>query len=62
MSLLLKETEANFKDFDGRWRDDLSHVSSELSKDCAPFLLSYRRIVSLQAWRAFLGACRRYRL
>lgn len=54
MSLLLKETEANFKDFDGRWRDDMSHVSAELAKDCEPFLLSYRRIVSLQAWRAFL--------
>ena len=54
MSLLLKETEANFNAFDVDWRADMAHVAAELAKDRGPFLLSYRRIILLQAWRAFL--------
>jgi hypothetical protein len=54
MSLLLNETEANFKRFDNDWRADLTAVSVELAKDSAIYLTSYRRIASLQAWRSFL--------
>ena len=54
MSLLLKETEANFKAFDADWRNDMATVAAGVAKNRAPFLQSYRRIISLQAWRAFL--------
>lgn len=54
MSLLLKETEANFKAFDADWRKELERVATELAKDGATHLNSYRRLVSLQAWRSFL--------
>jgi hypothetical protein len=54
MSLLLNETEANFKVFDNNWRADMAAVSAELAKSSAIYLASYRRIVSLQAWRSFL--------
>jgi len=54
MGLLLKETEANFKAFDHDWRSDMAAVAAELSKDNSSYLASYRRIASLQAWRAFL--------
>lgn len=54
MSLLLKETETNFKSFDAAWRAEMARVAAELSKENAIFLTSYRRIVSLQAWRTFL--------
>jgi hypothetical protein len=53
-SLLLNETEASFKAFDTDWRADMAAVSARLAKDSATFLASYRRLVSLQAWRAFL--------
>jgi len=54
MSLLLSETEANFKRFDTDWRADLEAVSAELARNNETYLASYRRIVSLQAWRTFL--------
>ena len=54
MSLLLKETETNFKNFDTAWRADMARVATELAKKDTIFLTSYRRIVSLQAWRTFL--------
>jgi hypothetical protein len=54
MSLLLSETEANFKKFDIDWRADQAAVSAELAEDKTAYLASYRRIVSLQAWRSFL--------
>jgi hypothetical protein len=54
MSLLLKETEANFKAFDSDWRKDMAQVASDLAKDSALYLASYRRLTSLQAWRMFL--------
>lgn len=54
MSLLLKETEANFDAFDSDWRRHMAEVSAELAKQQPRFLESYRRMVSLQAWRAFL--------
>jgi hypothetical protein len=54
MSLLLKETEANFEAFDHDWRNSMAQVATELANDRAPFLMSYRRMVSLHAWRAFL--------
>jgi hypothetical protein len=54
MSLLLKETEANFKTFDSDWRTDMAAVTSELTKDSAVYLGSYRRLISLQAWRNHL--------
>jgi hypothetical protein len=54
MRLLLKETEANFKSFDAAWRQAMDRVGGELAKEGATFLTSYRRLVSLQAWRAFL--------
>jgi hypothetical protein len=54
MSLLLKETETNFKNFDAAWRGEMARVASALAKEDAIFLVSYRRIVSLQAWRIFL--------
>jgi hypothetical protein len=54
MSLLLKETEANFKTFDGDWRNDMTQVAAELAKDNTLYLASYRRLTSLQAWRVFL--------
>jgi hypothetical protein len=54
MSLLLNETEANFKAFNDDWRAEMTAVSSELAKGDAIYLASYRRIVSLQAWRSFL--------
>lgn len=54
MSLLLNETEANFKAFDNDWRADMAAVSADLAKGSAIYLGSYRRIVSLQAWRSFL--------
>jgi hypothetical protein len=54
MNLLLKETEANFKSFDKDWRADMASVSAELAKGGAVYLASYRRIVSLQAWRTLL--------
>src|SRR5580700_8104765 len=52
MSLMLKETEANFGAFDISWQKDMAVVSAELAKDQALYLASYRRLVSLQAWRA----------
>jgi hypothetical protein len=54
MSLLLKETEANFDTFGGDWRKHMADVSAELTKQRPKYLESYRRIVSLQAWRSFL--------
>src|SRR5579863_3506727 len=54
MSLLLKETEANFSAFDGDWRKHMANVSADLAKQRSKYLESYRRIVSLQAWRSFL--------
>ncbi len=54
MSLLLKETEANFNAFAVDWRKHMAEVSEEMTKQTAKFLQSYRRIVSLQAWRGFL--------
>jgi hypothetical protein len=54
MSLLLKETETNFKGFDTDWRRNMSAVAAELAKDSALFLASYQRLVSLQAWRSHL--------
>jgi hypothetical protein len=54
MSLLLKETEANFDAFDADWRKHMADVSAELAKQRPKYLESYRRIVSLQAWRSFL--------
>jgi len=54
MSLLLKETEANFKAFDAHWPKEMSRVAGELTKESATYLASYRRLVSLQAWRTFL--------
>ena len=54
MSLLLKETETNFKNFDAAWRAEMARVAIELAKEDTIFLTSYRRIASLQAWRAFL--------
>jgi len=54
MSLLLKETEANFKAFDKGWRADMAAVSAELAKSSTVYLTSYRRLISLQAWRSFL--------
>jgi hypothetical protein len=54
MSLILKEIEANFKAFDADWRSEMSKTATELAKDNATYLRSYRRIVSLQAWRAHL--------
>jgi len=54
MTLLLKEIEANFNAFDGNWRKHMGEVSAELAKQKPRFLQSYRRIVSLQAWRGFL--------
>jgi len=53
-SLLLNETEANFKAFDNDWRAEMAAVSVELAKGSAVYLASYRRLVSLQAWRSFL--------
>lgn len=52
--LILKETEANFGAFDVHWRNDMGKVSAELSKDGPFYLASYRRLTSLQAWRAHL--------
>lgn len=54
MSLLLKETEANFKAFDADWRKNMGQVATDLAKDSALYLASYRRLTSLQAWRVFL--------
>lgn len=54
MSLLLKETEENFRTFDAEWRTEMARVAAELAKQGAIYLGSYRRIVSLQAWRTFL--------
>jgi hypothetical protein len=54
MSLLLKETEQNFQQFGADWRSEMSRVSGELAKEQKIFLASYRRIVSLEAWRIFL--------
>jgi hypothetical protein len=54
MSLLLRETEANFNTFDSDWRLDEAAVATQLAKERTQFLSSYRRIVSLQAWRVFL--------
>jgi hypothetical protein len=54
MSLILKETEENFKHFDSDWRAETARVSGELAKETPIYLASYRRLVSLQAWRAFL--------
>lgn len=53
-SLLLSETEQNFKTFDSDWRAEVGRVSAELAKDSPTYLESYRRLVSLQAWRSFL--------
>lgn len=54
MSLLLKETEANFKTFFADWRKEMDRVAAELAKENAVYLASYRRLISLQAWRSFL--------
>ena len=54
MSVLLQETENNFHAFDAAWKKRMGEVSDELVKDTTVYLASYRRIVSLQAWRAFL--------
>jgi len=54
MSLILRETESNFESFDKDWRTQMTIVSANLANQRAIFLSSYRRIVSLQAWRLFL--------
>jgi hypothetical protein len=54
MSLLLKETEENFKTFSADWRKELDRVEAELAKETAVHLTSYRRLISLQTWRVFL--------
>lgn len=52
MRNLLKETNASFGRFVDSWEKDLNAVSTELAKDTDRFLESYRRIVSLQAWKS----------
>ena len=54
MSLLQKETEENFRLFDGDWRKEMGHVANGLADQSDLYLASYQRLVSLQSWRAFL--------
>lgn len=54
MKTLIDETKANFESFVPKWQAELSTVSGKLKACSDVFLKSYRRIVSLQAWRAIL--------
>lgn len=54
MNTLQHETEANFTAFTPKWETELKTVSSALGLHQRQFLVSYRRIVSLQAWRTTL--------
>lgn len=54
MNLLLTEIRANFEQFSSNWQKELSVVITALSEDEAPYLLSYTRLTSLQAWRQHL--------
>lgn len=54
MRTLLAETESNFRAYTTRWQAGLSEVSAKLDANGHNYLASYRRIISLQAWRIYL--------
>ncbi len=54
MRTLLAETESNFRAYTSRWQAGLSEVSAKLDANGHKYLASYRRIISLQAWRIHL--------
>lgn len=54
MSVLLKEIDSNFLRFASGWRKQLQIVAAELEKELPVFQESYRRLTTLQAWRATL--------
>jgi hypothetical protein len=45
------EVDANFSAFSSKWKSDLTSSIAKLDGNEKDFLLSYRRIVSLNAWR-----------
>jgi hypothetical protein len=56
MTLLTKEIEANFVAFTQQWKQELSDTMGHLAISEPKFSASYRRMVSLNAWREFLSA------
>jgi hypothetical protein len=54
VNTLQNETEVHFASFTRQWEADLKAVSCALALHKRKFLVSYRRIVSLQAWRTTL--------
>ena len=54
MKQLAREIEANFDAFSASWKTGLETVTQELDGEQDRYLKSYRRLVSLQAWRADL--------
>jgi hypothetical protein len=53
MKNLMREIDLNFRRFNLNWKSDLDKVYKSL-EDNPEYILSYRRIVSLQAWRSNL--------
>jgi hypothetical protein len=53
---MLKEIDANFEVFDKAWQAEMIKVATELQGDVATYSASYRRLVSLQAWRTHLAS------
>ncbi|HEU0054632.1 MAG TPA: hypothetical protein VFQ39_15705 [Longimicrobium sp.] len=54
MDALKREVDANFVRFTDSWTTELSSVIKEIDTDNGKFVESYRRLVSLQAWKSEL--------
>lgn len=54
MDQLMQEIEANFDRFSINWKDQMLAVKAELDIYRGKYLESYKRLVSLQAWRDHL--------
>jgi hypothetical protein len=54
MDQLKREIDANFQKFSSTWKADMLQVSDKLATNHERYLISYCRIVSLQAWRSHL--------
>lgn len=51
---LKDEIVGNFKDFHTKWQAELSTVQANLAASEAIYLESYKRLISLNAWRELL--------
>ena len=54
MKLFLNEVDENFLKFTDKWAEELESSRNKLSKNKNKYRDSYRRLVSLQAWRSEL--------